>query len=655
MTTFGPYELLRRLGAGGTAEVFLARGPNPAGEELLAVKLVLPHLLEDGRQRQALLREARAASVIRHPNVVEVYEVGEFDERPYLAMEYVRGWALNALLKRLRETGQSLSAAEACALVREAALGLHAAHEATDRSGAPLGLVHRDVSPHNLILREDGHLKVVDFGLAKATAATATQTGGMKGKLAYMPPEQIQGKPLDRRADVFACGAILFELLAGEKLYPGKSEAEILQQALFQPLPDLAKLRPELPLVLFEVMDAAIAREPGRRLPSAQALAEELAPFAPADTEARLAQRVQSLFEPLPRTAAEARGQPRRSAQGTGGEPPVRLALSTSPRHRRGPADDGPETTVPGRAAALARARQQENAPPPDPTDPALAPSTRADAAALVPEGDESENDRTLPVIDRAAALRMAGLTEAPPPGWSAPEENTASRDATDEHLPRKAETNRPPSERAGSRGVRRPTPSREAVSDRTQVRANPLAEEYARGMLDATTERPVEDTLLDAASPQPDRPTRRRRFAAGGQAAMVVGVLLAAALVLLWLARPASEEKWPVVTPVPRSASSTATPGVESHRPEAAKPARHADGADRAHPVPRATVSLTCNVLAKVSENGRELGMTPVTVELPAGAHRLEVMGLDGTKANVSLNLHPGEKLTREVTLSAP
>ena len=306
MAKLGPFELIRKLGAGATAEVFLASGPNARGDELIALKVMLEHLAEDEGTRKAFLQEGRTAAVLRHPNIVEVCDVGEVDGRAYLAMELVRGWSVSALLKKLRAAKETLPADEGCEIVRQAALGLHFAHEIRGADGRPLGLVHRDVSPQNLIISETGEVKVADFGLAKATAAQATVTRGIKGKLKYMPPEQLKGEPLDARCDVFALGAVLWELVTGHALYPGSSEAEIFQQALFNPQPHPDEVTRGLSRALVDVLQRSVEREVPRRCQSALILAEQLLPLTqPGESAARLGARLGKHFEALPRGAGE--------------------------------------------------------------------------------------------------------------------------------------------------------------------------------------------------------------------------------------------------------------------------------------------------------------------------------------------------------------
>ncbi|HVE84280.1 MAG TPA: protein kinase [Myxococcales bacterium] len=359
MARFGPYDLLQKLGTGATAEVHLAVGPNKAGASLFALKILLPHLSERPELRDQLLREAKLASFIHHPNVAEVFDTGEEEGRVYLAMEYVRGRPLSALLRALREQGPdgagALTRSEACFIIREAALGLHEAHEAVDSRRRPLNLVHRDVSPQNVMVREDGRIKVVDFGLAKVTAseeAIAFTVGGpgIKGKLPYMPPEQVRNEPYDRRVDVFAACAVLFELLCGRRLYPGTTEAELIQQALTLPLPDPLALAPDLPPELAEVLGRGLERDPQRRTGTAAELAEALGPFLTGEPKGQLASRMEQFFDPMPRTVEEARMAAlaqRTSGQSLGAVRPITRSRSGADVRARPPTV---ELTAPGAA-----------------------------------------------------------------------------------------------------------------------------------------------------------------------------------------------------------------------------------------------------------------------------------------------------------------
>ncbi|MFL5322182.1 MAG: serine/threonine protein kinase [Myxococcaceae bacterium] len=308
MKTLGQWEVLKKLGSGAYGEVFLASGPNRKNAPLVALKVVHRHLADSPEMKGLLEEEAWAASLLSHPNVVEVYEVSEAEGLPYLAMEFIQGQSLAALLRKMNEAGQLLTIEEAAYAVNQSALGLHYAHDVAGPDGKPLGLVHRDISPHNLIASDDGRVKVVDFGLAKVAADQKTKTDNIEGKMAYMPPEQIQGERLDRTVDVFALGAVLWELLEGQKMYPGKGAGELMQQAMILPPPDVNAHLPDVPEELRQVIVRATAREKPQRYQTALELAEALEPFITDDAAEKLAARIREYFERQPRTREEALG-----------------------------------------------------------------------------------------------------------------------------------------------------------------------------------------------------------------------------------------------------------------------------------------------------------------------------------------------------------
>ena len=211
-TRLGRYELLARLATGGMGEIFLARLEGAAGfEKLFVIKRILPHLADDARFRQMLIGEARLASKLSHANICQVYELGETDGQLYIVMEYLEGITLLPLLrKKSREQGE-LELGFVGGVIQQVADALHFAHELKERDGEALGIVHRDVTPSNIFLTEAGVVKVLDFGIAKVKDASAnTQTGTVKGKYAYMAPEQLRGRSVDRRADVFALGVCIY-------------------------------------------------------------------------------------------------------------------------------------------------------------------------------------------------------------------------------------------------------------------------------------------------------------------------------------------------------------------------------------------------------------------------------------------------------------
>ncbi len=226
----GAYEVVAKLRSGGMAELFLGKRRGTAGfERPVAIKVLHASLATDATLRTMLVDEARMAVQVRHPNVVQIEDLGEHRGQPFLVMEYVHGVSLAQLMEALANVGRRMSPSFAAHVGLHAAAGLHAAHEACAPDGRPLELVHRDISPQNVLLSRDGHVKVIDFGIAKARdRAVVSFLGMVKGKYGYMAPEQARGEAVDRRTDVFALGVVLWEMLTGRRLFYSKSEIEQL-------------------------------------------------------------------------------------------------------------------------------------------------------------------------------------------------------------------------------------------------------------------------------------------------------------------------------------------------------------------------------------------------------------------------------------------
>ncbi len=232
---FGKYLLLRHLATGGMAEVYLARQSGPAGwEKECVIKRILPALAADQQFVQMFLDEARIAARLNHPNIVQIFDLGQVGPREFfIAMEYVHGVDLEQILDAEKKRGGRVPLHIAARIVASIAEGLDNAHRAVDNRGQPLGLVHRDVSPSNVMISFDGSAKILDFGIAKASPLKGrTEVGVIKGKIPYMSPEQVEGLELDARSDVFALGSVLYELIAGMKPFDGQNPAEISLQIL---------------------------------------------------------------------------------------------------------------------------------------------------------------------------------------------------------------------------------------------------------------------------------------------------------------------------------------------------------------------------------------------------------------------------------------
>jgi serine/threonine protein kinase len=274
------YELIAELAAGGMATIYLARIGGAGGfQRFVAIKRLHPHLAHEVDFVEMFLDEARLAASIHHPNVVPILEVGESPSGYYLVMEYIEGdtlWNLRNVATDTRPGGK-LPLPVAVRIVHDALLGLHAAHELTDEAGQPLNVVHRDVSPQNILVGVDGTARLTDFGVARAaTRLSSTRSGEVKGKMAYMAPEQVRGQEIDRRADLFAMGVVLWEVLANQHLFLGPSEVATMHRVLNEPVPDLYTLAPGIPKRLAELVARALDRDPARRFATALEMAEAI-------------------------------------------------------------------------------------------------------------------------------------------------------------------------------------------------------------------------------------------------------------------------------------------------------------------------------------------------------------------------------------------
>jgi serine/threonine-protein kinase len=272
------YELVAELASGGMATVFLGRILGAGGfQRFVAIKRLHPHLASEQEFVEMFLDEARLAASIHHPNVVPILEVGTSDRGYYLVMEYIEGDTLARLLARAATSRQRIPIPIVIRIVLDTLAGLHAAHELKDDNDHHLNLVHRDVSPQNILVGINGTARITDFGVARAaTRLSSTRSGQLKGKLAYMAPEQARGGQIDRRADLFAVGTVLWEVLADKRLFKGEGEADTLNRVLFEPIPKLRDVNPDVAPELEVVTMKSLDRDPDKRYPTSSAFADEL-------------------------------------------------------------------------------------------------------------------------------------------------------------------------------------------------------------------------------------------------------------------------------------------------------------------------------------------------------------------------------------------
>jgi serine/threonine protein kinase len=299
------YDVLGRLAVGGMAEIFLARA---AGLEGFAKYVVVKRMLPDVARRKEMvamfLDEARITARLRHQNIAQIYDFGLIDESYFFTMEYLHGRDLRAVMAKTTDRNERLPLQHGLTIVCGAAQGLHHAHEAVDDDGVSLEIVHRDVSLSNIVVTFDGGVKMVDFGVAKARSrSTETRAGGLKGKIAYMSPEQCLGDPVDRRSDVFALGVVLYELTTSTRLFKipgGDAEFKIMQRIVYDEIQPPSLRVEDYPAALETIVMRALSKRPADRYPTAQDLQVDLEQFAAASgmplSTVMLSRYVKALF-----------------------------------------------------------------------------------------------------------------------------------------------------------------------------------------------------------------------------------------------------------------------------------------------------------------------------------------------------------------------
>ncbi|GAB5541726.1 MAG: hypothetical protein SangKO_014860 [Sandaracinaceae bacterium] len=275
---FARFDVLGRLATGGMADILLARQSlEGAGSRSVVIKVVRGEFAEDGEFAKMFLNEGRLAMRLSHPNICTVYECGRHEGRFYIAMEHVPGQTLRGLVVRLTRKKRRVPIPELLRIFSLVAEALHYAHRAKDSAGRPLRIVHRDVSPHNVMIRYDGIVKLLDFGVAKAERSEhSTEAGAVKGKFGYMSPEQAMGQPVDPRSDVFALGVCLFETLTGRRLFGRKTQYDTVKAILEEETPPPSTFRDDVPPGLDQIVTRALAKDPGQRYQRAEDFQHDL-------------------------------------------------------------------------------------------------------------------------------------------------------------------------------------------------------------------------------------------------------------------------------------------------------------------------------------------------------------------------------------------
>jgi eukaryotic-like serine/threonine-protein kinase len=278
---FGKYLLLDRISVGGMAEVYKAKSYGVEGfEKIIAIKRILPSMGEDRDFIKMFIDEAKIAGQLAHSNICQIFELGRIDGSHFIAMEFIWGKDLLQIQNRLRKSKQLMPVAMACYSLSRVCEGLDYAHRKKNQLGKPMEIVHRDCSPQNVLVSYEGEVKVIDFGIAKASSSTTrTQAGVLKGKFGYMSPEQVRGLPLDRRSDIFALGTMLFECLTGTRLFQGETDFATLEKVRNVTMPSPRSLNSAIPEVVEKIIMKALTRDPDERYQWCSEMQAELQSF----------------------------------------------------------------------------------------------------------------------------------------------------------------------------------------------------------------------------------------------------------------------------------------------------------------------------------------------------------------------------------------
>jgi len=424
----GPYTLLRRLAVGGMAEVYVAKTNGLGGfEKQVAIKVIHPRYSEDEHFVQMLVEEAKISVLLTHANIAQTFDLGRERGQYYIVMEYIEGADAYRVMRKCAEQKRSIPIDLASFIVAEACSGLDHAHRKRSPDGTPLQIVHRDVSPQNVLLSFSGEVKLVDFGIAKAASRSDhTEAGVIKGKYYYMSPEQAWGDPMDHRSDIFSTGVVLYELLTGRMLYTDENVVVLLDKVRKADIPPPEKRRPSIPKPLSDIVMKALAKSPDDRFQSAQEFAQALSHFlyatSPSFSAARLGDLMGQLFPEQAQRPSGPGSRPPPPREPTPAPPPAASGGAADmagwddeddatrhdvlPFRRLSMAADEAERRPPGAAAPTGRDPGLGTAPLEAPTGP------WDDAPTRVREGEDFE-DSTF--VERASARRAPAPSDAGP------------------------------------------------------------------------------------------------------------------------------------------------------------------------------------------------------------------------------------------------
>lgn len=648
---FGKYVLLERISVGGMAEVFKAKSFGVEGfEKIFAVKRILPSLAEDSVFIDMFIDEAKICGQLNHANICQIFELGRVGDSHFIAMEYIWGKDLLQIQNRFRKNRELMKPEMAAFIVAKLCEGLDYAHKKRDPNGNPLHIIHRDISPQNVLMSYEGEIKIIDFGIAKAASRSSqTQAGVLKGKFGYMSPEQVRGKALDRRSDVFAIGTILYELLTADRLFTGDSDFETLEKVRNVNVPPPSRVNPAIPAELDRIILKSLAAEIEERYQWAGEMHEDLQAFLmgfdPVYTAKQLATFMRTTFATEMRREQEILDEQRQIGREVLSTPPTPVA-------GQAPLDDSiiiSEERFDGDVDQ--KTVVSENPPPP-----AEAPTAPIPLASPTSSSGEIAGQSTK-ILGEASPLNYAALAPPPsaPPSVGPPPSSAAPQPAPNASL-----------------NIRRPTPA--APSPGT-----------------APAPALVPPGRPSGGHPQVTPPRRKSTLAKD----ITIGVLVASIAVAAWFAGRAylthrALGTLVVLSSPPRDAD-VLFDGVMLGRMEAGKPfklrdlpsgphnlvVRAADGAEFRQPVdlqsgdvtvvwammkapktPVAMGTLKLNLHTEgvsVYLNGAELqtdgwrNPLQLRAEVP---HEVRITKPDREEVKFTVNLQPGQDLVKEIEL---
>ena len=677
-TRLGRYRLRYKVAQGGMAAVYLAQLEGLHGfERWVATKIVHPHLSADRRFTTMLFDEARVSAQIHHPNVCAVIDYGEEEGSVYLVMEYLHGESFASVIRRSMRDGELMPFWLAVRVCVDAARGLHAAHELRDSRGGDLGVVHRDVSPQNILVLYDGMSKVVDFGIARARGRlTATEQGETKGKFAYMSPEQLQTSAVDRRTDIWALGVVLWEATVGKRLFRAESQGRTVMRVVAAPIPKPSSVRNDYPERLESIVMRALDRDPEKRWQTASDMADALEAYLYSGGEPAGAGRVATWMRDNFPDKLGTRNAMLRSTPGVAAVPEVELeSQSTIGSHQRASVADASAALADEEASDMSEAADAE-------VDEGGLPARMGDFSEEPGEMDRTVADAVPPSEGPKEAAKPAA--SAPPPAvpWPATKSTPPDEAPTEQvtappgepalnaadtiqiapissssiELPKLRESERPPMSTIPRRWVAAGavvglllvigfavalSGDEEAAMSK---RAGPKLAPPPTGAVV-----PAPPPATGPAEAAPSLPAKAREPAPRAPSERTVRDETEAPAETTRAPEPSREP-----TPPPAEEAETSPPHASEDSTRSGERSQRRPQREARPPAEPGTLNLLAVPRAEVFRGPRRLGTTPlVDFELPAGAHRLVLRELGGSRQRVvRIEIRPGQRTAMSVRL---